>query len=133
METGPVILFDGVCNLCSASVLFIIKRDPAGRFKFASLQSPIAKELLQPHGISADAMSTIVLVDGARCLTKSDAVLEIARGLSAPWPIFSVLRFAPPFLRDACYDLVARHRYRWFGRQEACMVPTPALRSRFLD
>ncbi len=128
-----IILFDGVCNLCSAWVLFVIRRDPKGRFKFAALQSAVATDMLRPHDISAEAMRSIVLIDGSRCLTKSDAVLEIARGLSTPWPLFGSLRLIPRFVRDAAYDFVARHRYHWFGKRGSCMVPTAELRSRFLD
>ena len=133
MERSPVILFDGECNLCSAWVRFIIKRDPAGRLRFASLQSPAAEILLRRHCILPGAMGTIVLVDGDRCFTRSDALIEITRELSAPWPLFTILKLVPRFLRDACYDLLARNRYRWFGKLASCMVPTAEIRSRFLD
>jgi predicted DCC family thiol-disulfide oxidoreductase YuxK len=128
----PVILFDGVCNLCNASVLFIIDRDPRGRFAFAPLQSDYAAALLREHGWQGDALTTVLLIEDGRVYDRSSAALRIARGLSGLWPLFSVFRIVPRPLRDLAYDWLARHRYRWFGRTESCRVPTPELRSRFL-
>lgn len=128
-----VVLFDGVCNLCNAWVLFVIRRDPTGRFKFASLQSDAGRDLLRRFGDSPEAMDTVVLIAGDKLLVRSDAVLEIARGLKMPWPSLYALKIVPRFLRDACYGIVARYRYTWFGRKDVCMVPTPELRRRFLE
>jgi predicted DCC family thiol-disulfide oxidoreductase YuxK len=130
---AEVILFDGVCNLCNASVLFVVRRDPAARFQFAALQSPAATRLLAsiPHpGPLPDA---IVLVDGARVYTRSTAALRIARGLTFPWPLLYGFIVVPRAIRDWVYELVAARRYRWFGKRDECMVPTPELRARFLD
>ncbi len=131
-SSRPVILFDGVCNLCNGSVRFIIRRDPQARFRFASLQSPAGSRLLRRHGLPADAMDTLVLIDGDAVHTKSDATFEILRRLRAPWPILSVGRHIPRAIRNWAYDVVARNRYRWFGRRETCSVPTPETSARFL-
>ena len=132
-SAGPIVLFDGVCNLCDRSVQFILDRDPAGVFRFASLQSDTGWALLVDHQLDPDALSSIVVVDGDRAYTRSDAALRIAQDLSAPWNALRVFRFAPRFLRDAAYELMARNRYRWFGTREACRIPTPDVAARFLD
>jgi len=127
-----IVLFDGVCNLCNESVLFVIDRDPRGRFAFAPLQSEYAASLLREHGYSADALASVVLVENGRVYDRSSAALRIARDLSGFWPALSVLTMVPKPLRDFLYDWLARRRYRWFGRTDACRVPTPELRARFL-
>ena len=129
----PVILFDGVCNLCSSSVRFIIARDPAARFRFASLQSEAGQALLGGHGLDTGALSSVVLVEDGRVHTRSDAALRIAWRLSGPWPLAGVFRAVPRGVRDGVYDWIARNRYRWFGKTEACWLPTPELRARFLE
>jgi predicted DCC family thiol-disulfide oxidoreductase YuxK len=129
----PIVLFDGVCNLCSRSVQFIIQRDPEGRFRFASLQSPLGEELRARHGIDPQAVDSVLLVEGGRWYKESDAALRIARGMSGAWKLLWPLRFVPRFLRDGAYRVIARNRYRWFGKQETCWLPTPELRGRFLS
>lgn len=131
-ENGAVVLFDGVCNLCNGSVQFIVRHDPAGRFRFASLQSEAGQALLRRHGLDPDDLFSVILVEGGRAYARSDAALRIARGLSGPLKAAGALRVVPRPLRDAVYGWVARNRYRWFGRREACMIPTPELRARFL-
>jgi len=131
--SGPVVLFDGVCNLCDRSVQFILDRDPAGVFRFASLQSDTGRALMEAHQLDPDALSSIVVVDGDRAYMRSDAALRIARDLSAPWNALPAFRFVPRFLRDAAYELVARNRYQWFGTRESCRLPTPDVAARFLD
>ena len=134
MATEPaVILFDGVCNFCNASVNFVMKRDPKGRFRFAPLQSDVAGELLDRSGLNRDDIDSIVLVEGDRAAVKSTATLRIVSQLTGLWPLLSVFRFVPRFLRDAVYDWIARNRYRWFGRRDSCMLPTAELRGRFLE
>jgi predicted DCC family thiol-disulfide oxidoreductase YuxK len=128
----PVILFDGVCNLCNASVLFVIDRDPRGQFAFAPLQSEHGMALLREHGYRGDALTTVLLLEDGRLYDRSTAALRIARRLSGLWPLLSAFRVVPRPIRDVVYDWLARHRYRWFGRTDACRVPTPELRSRFL-
>ncbi|MEW5927897.1 MAG: thiol-disulfide oxidoreductase DCC family protein [Gemmatimonadota bacterium] len=131
-EKGAVVLFDGVCNLCNGSVQFIVRHDPAGRFRFASLQSEAGQALLRRHGLDPTDLFSVILVEGGRAYARSDAALRIARGLTGPWRAAGALRAVPRPLRDAAYGWVARNRYRWFGKQEACMIPTPELRARFL-
>jgi predicted DCC family thiol-disulfide oxidoreductase YuxK len=128
-----IVLFDGVCNLCTGSVLFILRRDPEERYRFASLQSEQGSALAREYAIPAGELTSVVLIEGGRAYQRSDAALRIARRLSGGWPALWLLRFVPRAIRDAVYDLVARNRYRWFGRQESCMIPTPELRARFLD
>lgn len=128
----PVILFDGVCNLCNASVQWVLQRDRAGQFRFAALQSETGQHLLAAHGLDQASFDTVVLADGDRIFTRSDAALEIARRLGGPWSWLAVLRWIPRRLRDAVYNWVARNRYRWFGRQEACLLPRPEWKERFV-
>lgn len=129
----PVILFDGVCNFCNSSVQFIIRRDPAGRFRFAALQSDAARQLLTGRGIDTHELDSIVLIDNGRGYTESTAALRIARRLKG-WPkLAAPLMIIPRPLRDEVYRWLARHRYRWFGKRESCMLPTPNVRQRFLD
>lgn len=130
---SPILLFDGVCNLCNASVQWVLKRDRKGIFKFAALQSETGQRLLQQFGFSQENFDTVVLVDGEKVFTRSDAPLEIARRLGGFWSLFFVFKIIPRFLRDAVYNWVARNRYRWFGRKEECMLPRPEWKNRFLD
>ena len=127
-----VVLFDGVCNLCNASVLFVIDRDTRGRFKFAPLQSEYGARLLREHGYSRDALTSVVLIEDGRAYDRSTAALRIARHLNGLWPALSVLAIIPKGLRDFLYESLARRRYGWFGRTDTCRVPDPGLRSRFL-
>ncbi len=128
-----VVLFDGVCNLCNGAVRFIIERDKKAAFSFASLQSEQAKSLLSGSDIDYAALKSILLVEEHVIYSKSDAVLRIAARLSGLWPMISFFRFIPRFIRDAIYDWIARNRYRWFGKEETCLLPSPELRQRFLD
>ena len=128
-----IILFDGVCNLCNGFVQFVIRHDPAGRFRFAALQSEAAQALLAAHGLApAAAPDSVLLLSGGQLYSHSTAVLRIARALGGVWALAGAGRLLPRAWRDALYRFVARNRYRWFGRQESCMLPTPALQARFL-
>jgi predicted DCC family thiol-disulfide oxidoreductase YuxK len=126
------VLFDGVCNLCAGVVRFVIERDREARFRFAPLQSELGRALQRQHGLDPDELATFVVIDAEGAATRSTAVLRILRQLGAPWRWLYPLRWVPTPLRDALYGVVARNRYRWFGRREQCLVPTPELRSRFL-
>jgi predicted DCC family thiol-disulfide oxidoreductase YuxK len=128
-----IILFDGVCNLCEGVVRFVVPRDQPGHFRFAPLQSPAGRALLERHGLSPDTLDTFVLIDSSGCLTRSDAALALVARLAAPWSWLRWLRIVPLGVRDRVYDVVARNRYRWFGHKENCMVPGPELQARFLD
>jgi predicted DCC family thiol-disulfide oxidoreductase YuxK len=128
----PVLLFDGVCNLCAGSVQFVVERDPAGRFRFAPLQSDVARDLLAGHDVDPGELDTVVLLEDGETYTKSDAALRVARGLQGPISLLWHGRFVPRPVRDAVYDVVAAVRYDLFGRKDRCMVPSPELRERFL-
>jgi len=127
-----IVLFDGVCNFCNASVNFLIDRDPDSEFRFGALQSEEGKAVLEAHGLGDAYFDSIVLVERDRVLTKSDAVLEITRHMPALWPAMTVFKVIPAGVRDVVYDWIARNRYSWFGKQDACRIPTPEYRARFL-
>ena len=133
-----MVLFDGVCNLCNAVVLFAVDRDPSARLRFVSLQSGAGRALLAGLGYEPSQSATgdpesIVVVDKGRVFERSAAVLRIARYLSGPWWLLSALIVVPRPVRDLVYRWVAAHRYRWFGKSEECRVPTPELRARFIE
>jgi predicted DCC family thiol-disulfide oxidoreductase YuxK len=128
----PLVLFDGVCNLCSASVNFVIDRDPAGHFRFAPLQSPLGQQMLRRHDLSPAYSDSVVLIERGRALTRSTASLHIARRLRRPWPLLFLLTMIPAALRDAVYEFIAANRYKWFGRSDACRMPTPGRQARFI-
>ncbi|MER3443534.1 MAG: thiol-disulfide oxidoreductase DCC [Meiothermus sp.] len=132
MET--IVLFDGVCNLCNSTVRFIFERDPHGRFRFAAQQSEAGQALLRKHGLleRGSLADSVVVLEGGRTYLESEAALHILCRLGGVWRLAYALRIVPKPLRDGVYRLVARHRYRIFGRREQCMVPTPELRRRFL-
>lgn len=132
-SSTAIVLFDGVCRFCDGSVHFLIDHDPAGRLRFAALQSRTGQELLERFGLPRDRFDSLVLVEGDRCWRRSTAALKIAGHLAPPWRYASALLLMPAFLRDPLYGLLAANRYRWFGQMDACRVPTPELRARFLD
>ena len=127
-----IVLFDGVCNLCNHSVQFIIKHDAKKQFKFASLQSVIAKDLLKQHGIVDYELNSIVFIDGNRLYLQSTAALKIAKYLDGAWFLLPLLMIIPKFIRDAVYRFIAKHRYKWFGKQESCLIPTEEQKELFL-
>lgn len=133
---GPVLLFDGVCNLCNAAVHWIIKRDVRRQFRFASLQSDAARRAVtrtDPTASFDSLPDSIVLIDQDGIHTHSAAALRVARRLGFPYSLAAVGMILPRGLRDAMYRVIARNRYRWFGRRDTCMVPTADLANRFLD
>jgi predicted DCC family thiol-disulfide oxidoreductase YuxK len=130
---GPLILFDGVCVMCSGFVTFVIRRDPRARFRFVAAQTPLGQSLLSRLGLSTVDFESNVLIEDGRAWFKSGASFAILRRLPWPWPWLTVLRFLPLALTDRVYDLVADNRYRLFGKREACLVPTPDIRRRFVE
>ena len=132
--TDNLVIFDGVCNLCNGAVQFILDRDRRGIYRFAPLQSDAATKIFEDRGIIVNkaAPDSVVLIEGTKVYERSDAALRIVRNLGAPWSVFYAFIVVPRFLRDAVYKFIATHRYLWFGRSEACRVPTPELRARFL-
>jgi predicted DCC family thiol-disulfide oxidoreductase YuxK len=129
----PLVLFDGVCNLCHGVVRFAIARDRAARLRFAPLQSPAGRALLARAGLDPEALDGVVLIDAEGVHRRSTAALRLARSLGGPWRLAGWLLFVPRPLRDAVYDLLIRRRYRWFGRRDHCPTPPPTWRDRFLD
>ena len=137
-ETNPIVLYDGVCGLCNRLVQFILKRDVENRFRFASLQSDFAATLLARHGANSRDLDTFyVVIDhgqkNERILMRSDAILHVVKTLGGIWALAGTGRILPKTLRDAMYRLVARNRYRVFGKHESCMLPSPEHRAKFLD
>lgn|SRR5690554_1623709 len=128
-----VILFDGVCNLCNSTINFVIKKDKRNIFKFATLQSETGQTLLNKLKIDSLETDSIVLVDGEKSYVKSTAALKIARNLSGVYPLLYAFLILPKFIRDRIYDYVAKNRYKWFGKKDSCMLPTPELEAKFLD
>jgi predicted DCC family thiol-disulfide oxidoreductase YuxK len=126
-----IILFDGICNLCSFSVQFIIARDPKAYFHFAAIDSDLGQKLLKEYGL--EGVDSLILIENNQAYIYSDAVLQIAKGLSSWHRHFYVFRFLPRGFRDAVYRLVAKFRYNLFGKKEHCLMPTPEIKSRFLE
>ncbi len=128
-----IVLFDGECNLCNSSVQFIVKRDKADIFRYASLQSEFARQLAARVGFPANSLSSIILVEGNNWYEESTAAMKIGRKLGGVSGLFSFFSIIPRQLRDVVYRWVARNRYRWFGKTDQCLLPTKDLRSKFLD
>ena len=127
-----LLLFDGVCNLCNGAVQWIIVRDKKAIFHFAALQSDAGQRALNHLGLPTQTFNSIVLIKGDRYLTRSDAALEIAVQLGGFWQLAGIFTIVPRFIRDAVYDFIANNRYRWFGKQEQCMLPRAEWKERFL-
>lgn len=132
MRKEQLVIFDGVCNLCNGTVQFIIKRDRKKRFSFTTLQSRIGQDILLQCGLPAANQSTIVYVKKGVPFFKSNAVLKILKDLGCCWNLFYILIVIPPFIRDFVYDILAKNRYKAFGKRESCMVPTSEMMERFL-
>lgn len=127
-----IILFDGVCNLCNTSVNFVIQRDKKDVFRFAALQSETGKNYISKFNIDPNETDSIILIDGDKCYVKSTAALFISKSLSGGYPLFFGFIIIPSFIRNWVYDFVAKHRYKWYGKKENCMVPTSELKGKFL-
>ncbi len=126
-------LFDGICHLCNGSVRFIVKRDPQGKIKFAPIQSPLGSALYAQHGLDPTAPSAMLFITPRGAFQASEAALEIARTLGGMWKFALVFKLLPRALRDAAYYIIARNRYRWFGKDESCMMPTKELSDRLVE
>ena len=132
MPQQPIILFDGVCNFCDSTVNFVIKRDRKNLLKFAVLQSSIAKELLKGQAMQANDLSSFIFIENKKVYSRSTAALRVCKYLNGIWPFMYGFIIIPKFIRDAVYNLIARNRYKWFGKKDACMIPTPENKERFL-
>lgn len=135
MNTGNhiVVLFDGVCNLCNGAVQFIIKRDPFFVFKFASLQSEFGQSHLKKLNLPLHELHSFIVLENGIYYQRSDAALKIASNLKGPWSVLGIFKIIPKFIRDAIYTFIASNRYKVFGKQDSCMIPTPELQSRFIQ
>lgn len=132
MEEGPVLLFDGVCNFCNGAVNFVIRQDRKKVFRFAALQSAAGQLLLKMHGLSANDLSSFVLIENGKAYKKTTAALRVANHLPLYWRWTNLFWVIPAPIRDVVYNIIARNRYKWFGKKEVCMIPSQELRSRFL-
>lgn len=128
----PILLFDGICNLCHNTVRFVVKRDKRVRFRFASLQSTVAQDLLSEYGEPASDLNSVILIYRGRVWKKSSAALKTAGELDGLWPAMLLFQIVPRFIRDRVYDYIGNHRYQWFGKRTVCDLPDIADNSRFL-
>jgi len=131
MLMKAIILFDGVCNLCSHSVQFIIKRDPKGYFTFTSIQGETGQKLLDKYQI-CKTLDSLILIEHNQYYTKSTAALKICKHLNGFWKYLMFFNIVPSFIRNKLYDIIAKNRYKWFGKQESCMLPTSENKNRFI-
>ncbi len=127
-----ILLFDGLCNLCNSSVNFILKRDKHAKFKFASLQSEIGKELCKQYNIDTNIVDSIILIKNDKVSIKSSAVLEILKDMPIGWRLLLIGIILPKFIRDWLYDVIAKYRYRIFGKKDECPIPPKDVQDRFL-
>ncbi len=133
-DNKQLILFDGVCNLCNASVQYVIRHDPHDRFRFASLQGKVGQQIISEHKIDTSKTDSILLYSNdGQLWNKSTAALKIASKLGFPRNLAALFFIVPSFIRNGVYDYIAKNRYKWYGKKEACMIPTPELKSKFLD
>ena len=133
MNSHKIILFDGVCNLCNSSVQKVIENDERNLFQFASLQSDFGQKFLRKHNFSQDEFNSMILIDGDRFYTQSDAALRIGKELKGIYKISGALLWIPKFIRNFVYEIIAKNRYKWFGKKESCWLPTPELKQKFIS
>lgn len=127
-----IILFDGICNLCNSSINFVIKRDKKDEFRFTALQEEPGISLLKRHHIDTKDTDSIILIENDTVYVKSSAALRVSRKLSGAWPLMYVFMIVPTFIRNGVYDYIAKNRYKWYGKQDSCMIPNPELNDKFL-
>lgn len=133
MTENPIIFFDGTCNLCNGAVQFIIKRDKVNLFRFSSLQSAFFRQVSAKFPLADLRSDSIILLENGKFFDQSTAALRIAKKMSGMWPLLYGFIIIPSFIRNAVYRFIARYRYQWFGKLESCWIPTPALKSKFID
>lgn len=132
MNENAIILFDGVCNFCNTAINFVLKQDKKGIFRFAPLQSETGQSLLNRYNLSTKEFDSFVLIDNGKVYKKSAASLQVMNKLPWYWKEVQLFRIIPTVFRDAIYDFIAKNRYKWFGKKDQCMIPTPEMRNRFL-
>ena len=133
MTDHPIILFDGVCNFCNNAINFVIKKDKKRIFRYAALQSDAGQQLLKQYQLSTTDLDSFVLIYHAKSYKKTSAALQVAQILGGVWKLTGIFKIFPPAIRDVAYNIIANNRYRWFGKKESCMIPTPEVRSLFLQ
>ncbi len=133
MHKQPIILFDGVCNLCNSAVNFVIKRDKTNLIRFAPLQSETAHQLLADFNIPVAVMKSFIFIENGKAYMQSTAALKVCKHLKGLWPLLYGLIIVPSFIRDGVYKWIAKNRYKWFGKKNECMIPTAELQSKFLN
>ncbi len=133
LENKSIIMFDGVCNLCNSAINFIIERDKINQFLFASLQSDAAQDILLHFKQKNYDFDSVILIENGKIYEKSTAILKIFRQLNGLWKYSYVFIIIPKFIRDFIYSIIAQYRYQWFGKKETCMIPTKALKVKFLE
>ena len=133
MDEKPIILFDGVCNFCNAGVNFIIRQDKENIFRFTALQSRAGQRLTEQYHLPKKDFDSFIFIENGKVYNRSTAGLKVYNKLPWYWKWTQVFSIVPKFLRDGVYDFIARNRYKWFGKKEECMIPTPDVRNRFLD
>jgi predicted DCC family thiol-disulfide oxidoreductase YuxK len=133
-QTGnhAIILFDGVCNFCNSRINFIIRHDKRDYFRFAALQSEAGKKILAENHFTTFTLDSFLLVEGGKIYDRTTAALRIAKKLNGLWPVFYAFIIVPPFIRDIVYKIIAKNRYKWWGKKESCMIPSPEVRAKFL-
>ena len=132
MNNHPIILFDGVCNFCNNAVNFTIRRNKKANILFATLQSEAGKKLLREYDLPVGDMQSFIFIDKGKAYNRSTAALKVCRHLRGLWPLCYGFIIVPLFIRDGLYNWVAANRYKWFGKKETCMIPTPEIKARFL-
>lgn len=133
MQENPIVLFDGVCNFCNYWVNFAIKRDKKRKLRFTPLQGKTANALLPQFGINPSSLTSVIFLDKGKLYTQSSAAIHICKYLSGGWKLCYAFIIIPKFIRDFFYNIIARNRYKWYGKKETCMIPAPEVRERFLD
>jgi predicted DCC family thiol-disulfide oxidoreductase YuxK len=133
VEEHPVILFDGVCNFCNGTINFIIKKDTKRIFRYAPLQSEIGQQLLKKYDLSSTELDSFILIQNGQAYKKTTAALHLYPQLGSAWKLIKVLWILPAFVRDLGYNIIAKNRYRWWGKKDSCMIPSAEVRSLFLQ
>ncbi len=132
LKDKGLVMFDGVCNFCNSSINFIIRNDKTDHFRFLTLQSERGQKIIKQYNLDPENLQTVILLENGRIYTRSTAALRIARKLKGGWKIFYGFIIVPAVLRDFFYNIVAKNRYKWWGKKESCMIPTPEVRKKFL-
>jgi len=133
-DQHSILFFDGICNLCNQAVGFVIRHDKRARIHFATLQGNMGEEARRHiQATKGTVPDSLIFLDKGVYYTKSAAALRVAGYLNGGWPLMKIFLIVPTFLRNAVYDYIAGHRYKWFGKQDACLLPTPALKARFIE